>query len=1333
MIACYVRSKMLFRSLLIVLVLTYSNFSFAQTDTEFWFAAPAITAGHENTPIVLRITSYDKPAKVIISQPANSSFVPIEIAIASYATVSQDLTAYLMAIETKPNGAILNTGIKITASANVSAYYEVGKQFNPEIFPLKGKNGKGVEFLIPTQTRYNNHVGDNPAAHNGFVIIASEDNTMVDITLTNPDAAAPDGTTHNANQTFQITLQKGQTYSVIGASPSSTLHLGGTLVKSNKPICITVFDDSIVVGTSWDLVGDQIVPIVNTGTEFIIVRGALSSSTYVNKDLYYIWATEDGTEIFENGSTTATININKGKSYEGVLAANSVYIKSSKPVYVLHLTGMGTEAAETSLPSIKCTGSSDVSFVRSTSETFYLNIICKSEDVNNFTLNGIPNIIASNLFEDVPGASGWKIARINKAILSSIDGLIPSGVTTTVSNSTGLFHLGFLNGGSSTGARLGYFSNYSKVSLAPNITTSSCLGGNIQLEAKKLANVNYTWSGPNGFTSTIYNPVIANATIIDSGNYFIEATILGCGTSTDSVHITINPLPTVQLKKTLDTLCYGTSKQVYFTLTGRSPWNLIFTDGIKKDTLKNVYDPNTYFTVAPKINSIFQIISIADYNACDLNATTTSVMDTLIVNPLPIANFNFSPILCEKSTITFTDISIASLDPISNWNWDMGNGVKKNGITNLAFEEVFANAGKDTVKLSVVSAMGCKSDTVAKIITIHPLPNVGFVLPKVCLDDAIAIFNDTTTSPDVATNVSYLWNFNAGNTPITNGPTYSAGQQLLKNPSVNFHAEANYAVSLKVTNSNGCVDSLTKTFTINGAIPKSVFQVLNDTILCSNQLVVIKDSSWVNFGTIGKLNIFWGDGQDTIVNDPAFLKSYSHLYSNAVSANQFNYEIQVNAFSGGKCFDDSLAKIALVIPPSSILVHSTKNYLCINDTLQLSTMVTGGVGPYKFIWETNNANASFKDSVIFGLKEGNVDVNVKVIDSKKCIYPYINQLNVSLPALPIATFIVNDTVICNGDSLTLKGAGANTYKWYNNNILIRTSNEDSLRIGAAGNYLLVVNNGQCNSLPSISIPIIDYVVPFYSIQYQLITCRNTDLIINTDAVDKYKLHFAWDFGDSTYFNLANPGTHSYQNKGNYVMQLKVTNDYCPKYEYVLVGDTVKVKDPLTPSFFTLFLLADQDTLLNPMKIDVGYNAYQWNPSTYLSDAFIANPILRPSKSITYTLTRIDPLTGCKVEDVYNMDVSNEIVVAIPKAFTPNGDNLNDLLKVAHGAGLKTFNNFILFNRFGKIVFQTNDLNTGWDGKYNGVEQEMDAYTYLVDYITYKEEHIKKTGSVLLMR
>jgi hypothetical protein len=585
------------------------------------------------------MTSYDKPAVITIAQPANALFVPIVINLNSNSTITYDLTAFLNAIETKPTGTAMNTGLIVTSTANISAYYEVGNLNNPEIFTLKGNTAKGTSFIIPSQNQFDNRAGISPPANNGFIIVATEDNTTVEISLTKPD-----GNGHPAG-TFTIFLNKGQTYAVIGSGTFASGHLGGSEVKSTKPVCITIFDDSIYVGSSLDLAGDQIVPIINTGTEFIVVRGALSAPTYSNTDFYFIYATEDGTAIYENGSSVATATINKGGGYKGLLTANSVYVTTSKPVYVLQFTGVGTEVTETSLPSIKCTGSNTVSFVRSTNQLFYLNLICKAEEINNFSLNGVPGIINANLFLDVPGATGWKAARISTVNLPNLNTLIPNGVATSITNSSGLFHLGFLNGSSTSGARLGYFSNYSKVSIAPNISSSSCLGSNIQLIAKQLNNVIYSWTGPNNFTSSIYNPVIPNALSKDSGYYYVQATVPGCGTSLDSIKITLNPLPTIQFIKSMDTVCLGSSKPIQFNLTGKAPWNLVYTNGAVTDTLKNIKTNSGSFLVSPTSLTIYKIKNLIDSNACALDIAA-QVSDTMKVNQPPIANFSYAPVHC---------------------------------------------------------------------------------------------------------------------------------------------------------------------------------------------------------------------------------------------------------------------------------------------------------------------------------------------------------------------------------------------------------------------------------------------------------------------------------------------------------------------------------------------------------------------------------------------------------------------------------------------------------------------------------------------------------------
>jgi gliding motility-associated-like protein len=1320
------------------------NTTHAQTDTEFWFAAPAVTAGHANSPIVFRFTSYDKPALITISQPANPAFIPIIISIKADSTITKDVTYLINNIESKPGGIALKTGIKITATANISAYYEVigrntnnNKVVNPEIFPLKGRSAKGLEFIIPGQTRFDNHAGDTPPAHNGFVIVATENDTEVVIVVSNPDAAG-----HNQNEKFTITLQKGESYAVNGINSYAgipNLHLGGSSVSSNKPICITIYDDSILIGGNYDLVGDQIVPIINTGTEFIIVKGVLSFPSNANTDLYYIWPSEDATTITINGVTLPS-KINKGKSYEGTIAASNefAYITTDKPVYILHLTGIGQEATATSLPSIKCTGSSEVSFVRSTPEDFYLNIICKATEIDNFSLNGVANIIKGTMFKDVPSSSGWKAARISITNLATINNLILSNTRTSITNSSGLFHVGFLNGVAATGARLGYFSNYSKVTLAPNIISSSCLGGDIQLASTLLPNVIYSWTGPNGFTSNIANPIISNATINDAGYYYVEANLAGCGVSTDSISITINPLPLFKLTKSTDTVCFGDSKSIQFSLSGKAPWEVVYNDGVKDVTLKNINSTLFSFIVSPISKTIYSFISISDSNSCLANAASIDVKDTIIINQLPIANFNYSAIHCEKSATIFTDASVPDLDPIIQWYWNMGNGATHTLSTSAPINENYTNWGPYDVKLSVKSLLGCISDTITKTININSTPIVGFKTPSVCLDGGLALFKDTSSSPNLSTGFSYLWNFNAGPAPISPAPTYMPDELTKMEPSVLYNIEGTYQVSLQVRTGDGCVDSITKPFIINGSNPIAYYKVIKDTALCSNEFVIIQDSSWVYPGAVGKLRINWGDGETSIINDPSLNKQYSHLYTNAVYANNFNYGINVQAYSGGTCVDDSLFNISLVLPPSDFNIASPSTpYLCINDTLQLIPVVTGGTVPFTYEWVTNNTNAIFLNNTITGLKEGIVNVNVTVTDSKNCSYDYTNKLTLNIPVLPIASFVAMDTVICNGDAVTLNGSGSNIYKWYRNGILTNTNLYDTIHIGAAGNYTLIVNNGQCNSLPSNPLQIIDFDIPVFNLNYDPFTCLNGNLTINTDAIDKYKIHYAWNFGDGTSTLVSNALTHSYKTVGDYVISLKVTNDYCPRYDTTIVGDTVRVVAPLQPSIFTQFLLAEIDTMLSPLRTDTGYTQYQWTPTRYLNNPLIASPIFNGPGSIgsttDYILIRTNPTTSCAVADVYKLDISSDVVVAIPKAFTPNGDNLNDVLKIELGAGLNSLVRFTIFNRWGKTVFSSQSINEGWDGKTNGIPQEMDAYTYFIEYISYKNERFKKTGSVVLLR
>jgi gliding motility-associated-like protein len=412
---------------------------------------------------------------------------------------------------------------------------------------------------------------------------------------------------------------------------------------------------------------------------------------------------------------------------------------------------------------------------------------------------------------------------------------------------------------------------------------------------------------------------------------------------------------------------------------------------------------------------------------------------------------------------------------------------------------------------------------------------------------------------------------------------------------------------------------------------------------------------------------------------------------------------------------------------------SNKEYVCLFDTLSFISTLQGGVQPYTFKWRTDNAAAVFNDNVLNGVTPGKVSISMTATDKKQCNYDYNNIKPIEIKSIPTAILKAKDTVVCNQDPITLQSAGNFLFSWLLNGRILYSSTVDTFSTALPGFYKLKVNDGKCNSLLSDSIFIKQLVVPNYTLKYNPTICINTPLAINTNAQDAKNIYFKWDFGDMQTYDKAQPMKHLYQMAGNYIIKLTVTNDYCPKYEQFLKGDSIKVVLPVSPSNFTLFVLSEIDTLFKPFKYDSGYNIFQWYPSTFLSNSTIPNPIFNGNRSINYILTRTDSTTACKVDDLYKIDVSNDVIVGIPKAFSPNGDNLNDILRIQYGAGLKTFNFLKIFNRWGNLVFMSTNVNQGWDGTYNGVPQEMDAYTYFMSYITFKNEPVSKTGSFILLR
>jgi gliding motility-associated-like protein len=92
-----------------------------------------------------------------------------------------------------------------------------------------------------------------------------------------------------------------------------------------------------------------------------------------------------------------------------------------------------------------------------------------------------------------------------------------------------------------------------------------------------------------------------------------------------------------------------------------------------------------------------------------------------------------------------------------------------------------------------------------------------------------------------------------------------------------------------------------------------------------------------------------------------------------------------------------------------------------------------------------------------------------------------------------------------------------------------------------------------------------------------------------------------------------------------------------------------------------------------------------------------------------------------------------IIFEIPNAFTPNGDGMNDELKIISNAGVRSLTSFKIFSRSGNLVFESRDLSRGWDGRYNGNLLPADIYYWTAVYVDRNNVTNPKNGTVLLLK
>ncbi len=141
--------------------------------------------------------------------------------------------------------------------------------------------------------------------------------------------------------------------------------------------------------------------------------------------------------------------------------------------------------------------------------------------------------------------------------------------------------------------------------------------------------------------------------------------------------------------------------------------------------------------------------------------------------------------------------------------------------------------------------------------------------------------------------------------------------------------------------------------------------------------------------------------------------------------------------------------------------------------------------------------------------------------------------------------------------------------------------------------------------------------------------------------------------------------------------------------------------------------------------------YEWSPAGPLNNAHLQNPVATLTSNTTFYLTVKDD-AGCTGIDSIYIKVFKRPGAYMPNAFTPNGDRLNDVFKPTL-VGINKLLYFRIFDRYGELIFETQDPSKGWDGTYKGKLQNSGSYVWILKTIDRNGKTRQEDGTIMLIR
>ena len=425
--------------------------------------------------------------------------------------------------------------------------------------------------------------------------------------------------------------------------------------------------------------------------------------------------------------------------------------------------------------------------------------------------------------------------------------------------------------------------------------------------------------------------------------------------------------------------------------------------------------------------------------------------------------------------------------------------------------------------------------------------------------------------------------------------------------------------------------------------------------------------------------------------------------------------LSLTAYGQTSC-GDSVHSLLLTIPEKTTAFAGEDDSICAGFTYHLAAATSANAN--SLIWSTSGTG-SFDDPTAqnpvytpsaWDITAGSITLSLHSVNTAILCGDSTDSMILKIKPLPDAN-AGPDLGICVGDSAMLSGSGGFTCLWSNGSTMPITFVAPSV---TSSFYLSVTDLQGCNNSDTVEV-VVHPIPTIWVTPANPAICKDSAIQLTANGAATYiwgpLTGLSGTFGPNV--NASPKQTITYTLSG-------ISTFGCIGKEEV----TVKVvATPLTILPDTAYLCMGTELLLN-----AGYNNdcdFQWQDGSYSQFYQVEQP------GIYFVTVRNE---ACVVSDTTVVD--NCTIVWAPNAFTPNGNNINDAFFAKASTSLVSFE-MLIFNKWGELIFETNDILVGWDGTYKGKDCPQGVYVYLIKWLGQgditRDKKGRKVGSVSLIR